>query len=222
MDKKERNKRYWIILFTLLGITIISLLIPEFPEELKCGFIGLFIGVLFLFMEANLKYRPGKRETQRNAMAIFMIFALTFVFLLVGINNLLTQLGLVSNVSTTQEPAVVVTEEPVATVTPTAAPTETALACVVLLAPENGADLPVTGKVTFSWTPTDGAEGYVLNFILPSGQTVSFETDQTTRNRYMEAFVAGGEYQWQVVAYSADGSELCVSEVFVFDKPPFD
>jgi hypothetical protein len=222
MDKKEMNRRYWIILFTILVITVILIFIPAVSWELKCGFIGLFVGVLYLWMAAYLKDSTSKRDEQRNAMAILMIFAVTLLLLAVGIDGLLTQLGLTRKVSMNQEP--VVTEEPVATATPTEAltetPTATPLACVALLAPENGADLPVTGKVTFSWTAMDGAERYVLNFILPSGQTVSFETDQTSRNRYMEAFVAGGEYQWQVAAHRADGREVCVSEVFVFDKPP--
>ena len=117
----------------------------------------------------------------------------------------------------TQEP--VVTESPVATEPPTEAPTEPPLTCVTLLTPENGADLPPTGKVTFSWTPMDEADSYNLNIILPLGETVTFETDQTFRDRYMEAFVAGGEYKWQVTAQGADGKEICISETFAFDKP---
>lgn len=114
-----------------------------------------------------------------------------------------------------QEP--VVTEEPVATESPTEPP----LACVTLLTPNNGVEIPPVGKVTFSWTPMDEAGKYVLNIILPTGNIVPFETDQTFRDRYMEAFVAGGEYQWQVVAQGKDGSEICVSEVARFDKPSY-
>jgi hypothetical protein len=106
--------------------------------------------------------------------------------------------------------------------TPTDIPTEPPLTCVTLLAPVNGADLPLTGKVTFSWTPLNEAGTYVLNIILPSGETLSFETDQTFRDRYMEAFVAGGKYQWQVIAQGADGSDICVSEVSTFDKPAYE
>lgn len=116
----------------------------------------------------------------------------------------------------TQEPIVT---EAVATDAPT--PTSTPLACVALLMPENGANLPATGKVTFSWLLMDGAKSYILNIILPSSETVTFETDQTTYNRYMEAFTAGGKYQWQVTAQGADGSEICISEAFAFDKPEY-
>jgi len=38
----------------------------------------------------------------------------------------------------------------------------------------------------------------------------------------MEAFVAGGEYQWQVIALGGDESEICVSEVFTFDKAAYE
>jgi hypothetical protein len=113
----------------------------------------------------------------------------------------------------------VVTKAPVATEPPTQAPTKPSLACVTLLTPENSADLPPTGKVTFSWTPMDGADSYNLNIILPSGETVTFETDQTFRDRYMEAFTAGSEYGWQVIAQGEDGNEICISESFTFDKP---
>lgn len=115
-----------------------------------------------------------------------------------------------------------VTLEAIATEPPTDIATEPPLACVTLLAPINGANLPLTGKVTFSWTPLNEAGTYVLNIILPSGETLSFETDQTFRDRYMEAFVAGGKYQWQVIAQGADGSDICVSEVSTFDKPAYE
>jgi hypothetical protein len=119
----------------------------------------------------------------------------------------------------TQEP--VITEEPVATELPTEAPTEPSLACVTLLTPINGVDIPPVGKVTFSWTPMDEAGKYVLNIILPSGDIVPFETDQTFHDRYMEAFSVGGEYQWRVIAQDKDGSEICISEVSSFNKPAY-
>ena len=115
----------------------------------------------------------------------------------------------------------IITEEPVATEPPIEEPTETPIACVILLTPINGVEIPPVGKVTFSWTAMDEVGKYVLNIILPSGEIVPFETDQTFRDRYMEAFGAGGEYQWQVVAQSKDGSEICVSEIAKFDKPTY-
>jgi hypothetical protein len=70
----------------------------------------------------------------------------------------------------------------------------------------------------------DKATIYVLNIILPSGQTVSFETDQTFRGQYMEAFPAAGSYQWSVTAYTQDRkrNEICSSIVATFNKPFYD
>lgn len=113
------------------------------------------------------------------------------------------------------------TEEPVITEEPTEAPTETPIACVTLLSPVNGVEIPPVGKVTFSWTPLDEAGKYVLNIILPTGDIIPFETDQTVYDRYMEAFVAGGEYQWQVVAQDKNGSQICASEVVTFNKSAY-
>jgi hypothetical protein len=107
------------------------------------------------------------------------------------------------------------TQEPVIT----EAPTEPPPACVTLLTPENGADLPATGKVIFSWAPMAEAGSYILNIILPSGEVLTFETNGTFRDRYMEAFAAGGKYGWQVTAQDTDGNEICISEAFAFDKP---
>lgn len=123
----------------------------------------------------------------------------------------------------TEEPVSqpITTEEPVVTEEPTEAPTETPIACVTLLSPVDGVEIPPVGKVTFSWTAMDEAGKYVLNIILPTGDTVPFETDQTVYDRYMEAFTFGGEYQWQVVAQRIDGSEICISDIAKFDKSTY-
>ena len=123
----------------------------------------------------------------------------------------------------TEEPVSqpVITEEPIATEEPTEIPTETPIACVTLLTPDNGVEIPPVGKVTFSWTALDEAGKYILNIILPTGNIVPFETDQTVYDRYMEAFTFGGEYQWQVVAQGIDGSVICVSEIAKFNKSAY-
>ncbi len=119
----------------------------------------------------------------------------------------------------------IVTEEsvsqPVTTEEPTETPTETPIACVTLLSPVNGVEIPPVGKITFSWTPMNEAGKYVLNVILPSGDIVPFETDQTFHDQYMEAFWVGGEYHWQVVAQSKDGNKICISEVAKFEKSAY-
>jgi hypothetical protein len=159
----------------------------------------------------------------KTKIAIFIIIAILLTSC--GAETATQEIEVATEVSVTEAPVIqesVVTEEPVATEPPTEAPpTEPPLACVTLLTPVNGVNIPPVGKVTFSWTSMGEAGSYVLNIILPSGETVSFETDQTFRDRYMEAFVAGGEYQWQVIAQDTDGSEICVSEVASFDKPVY-
>jgi len=119
----------------------------------------------------------------------------------------------------TQEP--VITEEPIATESPTEAPTEPPLACVTLLTPINGVEIPPVGKVTFSWTAISEAGKYVLNIILPSGDIVAFETDQNFHDQYMEAFSMGGVYQWQVIAKSKNGGKICVSQVAAINKSAY-
>lgn len=114
------------------------------------------------------------------------------------------------------------TQTPVTMESPTEGPNEPLLACVTLLAPMNDADIPPVGKVTFSWTPMDEAGSYVLNIILPSGETFAYETDQTFSDFYMEAFIAGGEYRWRVIAQNTDGSEICISKVAIFNKSAYE
>ena len=96
--------------------------------------------------------------------------------------------------------------------------------CLDLLIPLDKADLPAEGKVVFSWTTHDSAESYSLNFIFPDELTLSFDSTETTKNRYMEAFSMhpaysqSGEHQWNVTALNADGEEICHSDFFTFTK----
>lgn len=117
-------------------------------------------------------------------------------------------------------------EEPAPTATFTLIPE--ALSCIELLTPEDKTELPAEGKVTFSWTALDEAALYSLNFIFPDGLTLEFETNETTKNRYMEAFsmhpayTQDGKHQWNVTALNAAGEEICISDIFVFTKPQSD
>jgi len=119
----------------------------------------------------------------------------------------------------TQAP--VVTQEPTATAMdmPTEAPTKIPPSCLTLLTPLDGAEIPAIGKITFSWSPLNEATFYALNIMLPSGEIVSFETEQTFRDQYMEVFSAGGAYQWRVIAQDRKRKEICSSELATFNKP---
>jgi hypothetical protein len=107
---------------------------------------------------------------------------------------------------------------PANTFIPTDVPTATSLACSALLTPADGAKLPETGKVTFSWEPMQNAALYKLNIVLPSNDIASFDLDKTKRDQYIEMFSAGGEYHWQVIAIDADGNKICTSTLFSFSK----
>ena len=58
-----------------------------------------------------------------------------------------------------------------------------------------------------------------MKFTLPGGTVVEFETDETTKDRYMESFGVGGEFEWNVIAFDVVGSEICISESALFTKP---
>jgi len=117
-------------------------------------------------------------------------------------------------------------EEPAPTAT--FPPTPKPLNCIELLTPEDKTELPAEGKVTFSWTPVDEAALYSLNFIFPDGLALEFVTNETSKNRYMEAFsmhpayTQGGKHQWNVSALNAAGKEICSSDIFTFTKPQGD
>ena len=93
------------------------------------------------------------------------------------------------------------------------------IVCAKLISPENGLELPAVGKVTFAWEPVDGADSYLLQFTLPKGAIITFETDETTVGRYMEAFGMSGEFEWNVAAFNVNGNEICTSIPFNFTKP---
>lgn len=111
------------------------------------------------------------------------------------------------------------TLEPNATASLTQVPSTTPPSCVSLLTPPNGVEIPAIGKVTFSWNSLPEAMFYVLIIVLPSGATASFDTKVTFRGQYMEAFPAGGQYQWKVIAQDRKRNEICSSELATFSKP---
>ena len=117
------------------------------------------------------------------------------------------------------------TPEPSLTNTPTSTPTDpptpTEIPCFRLLSPENGTKLNPIGKVTFAWEAMQGAIIYRLEIILPSNQSVFFETNNASRDQYLEAFSMGGTYQWKVTAFDATGKIICFAESFAFEKPEY-
>jgi hypothetical protein len=118
----------------------------------------------------------------------------------------------------TEEPEVVETEDP----------EEEIVTCVELIEPLDGADFAGNTRVTFSWSAHPDAESYLLTFVFPDGLELTFTTDETTLNRYMDGFSMhpaynqSGEHQWNVSALNAAGEEICQSDFFTFTKPVSD
>jgi predicted secreted protein len=117
--------------------------------------------------------------------------------------------------------------DPTATNTPKATPTlvssvpeggGASTACKVIT-PPSGANLENLGKVKFEWEPQPNAVKYVLTFITSNGNTVSFETTETSIEKYIEIFPAEGNYKWDVTAYGEGDQQLCQSEAATFSKP---
>ncbi len=103
------------------------------------------------------------------------------------------------------------------TMTPTCTPTP---GCALqLLSPANGAALPASGAVIFSWNSYSGAAKYQLQVISINGAINTFETNGTSLRLYIENLPAAGTYSWQVSALDAQGQVICRSASFTFTKP---
>jgi len=128
--------------------------------------------------------------------------------------------------ATTQAP----TEEP--TETPTEVPpTEvdsvneqgnSSNACSQLQEPSDGSSLSKIGQVKFSWSEQPDAQTYIITFVKEDGSTARIETNSTSAEFYIEVLPAGGNYQWFVTAYGADGNAICTSASSNFTKPQAD
>ncbi len=113
------------------------------------------------------------------------------------------------------------TSPPTETLPPTSTPssTPTEIPCFRLQSPENGATVPAIGRITFSWEAMPGTKHYRLEFTLPNGADVPFETPNIDLNRYIETFPLSGTYSWQVTAFDNNGEVLCITSSFSFIKP---
>lgn len=94
--------------------------------------------------------------------------------------------------------------------------------CFSIIQPPAGSSFPKYGPVDFEWGDQSGAEYYVVTFIDKNGYRVTIRTMDTSATWYIELFPAGGEYNWFVTAYGADGGEICSSAPAAFSKPQGD
>ena len=115
-------------------------------------------------------------------------------------------------------------EAPTSTATPlpTLTPTATPLVCFQLISPQDGAELPNKGAITFTWSEQAGAVKYVLTFTFQNGLPVTFESQKSEHIRYMESLIMGGRYTWQVTALDAADETICSAKPYTFTKPVAD
>ncbi len=110
-----------------------------------------------------------------------------------------------------------------ATVTPTVEsiipPAGSSDACFNIIEPPAGSGLPFQGPVKFQWEEQSGAQSYTLTLVDLNGNIITFETTETSIEKYIEILPDAGEYSWSVTAYGSDGSEICKTESITFSKP---
>lgn len=114
------------------------------------------------------------------------------------------------------------TPQPTPTLQQAVPPADSSSACFKLIQPEEGANLPKFGPVTFEWEPQSGAQNYIVTFIDEFGRRAIIQAKQTSTTNYIEIFPNGGQYNWFVTAYGADGSEICSTTASTFSKPQGD
>jgi hypothetical protein len=92
-------------------------------------------------------------------------------------------------------------------------------ACINIIGPPDGAELPHIGPITYAWDEKPGAAKYILTFHYPNGLDVQFETTETNITRYIETMMDGGAYSWDVTALDESGAPICKSDPVTFEKP---
>ena len=73
--------------------------------------------------------------------------------------------------------------------------------------------------MTFSWGAQAGAVNYVLSISDVFGNTAVLETNGTSLVKYIEILPGGGNYEWSVTAFNANGDEICTTASASFSKP---
>ncbi|MFN8400959.1 MAG: FecR family protein [Anaerolineales bacterium] len=119
----------------------------------------------------------------------------------------------------TEAPTETATEVPPTEVTSVNGQGETSNACSQLQEPTDGRALNNAGKVNFAWSEQPNAQTYIITFIKEDGSTARIETSSNSAEFYIEVLPAGGNYQWFITAYGADGKEICKSNSANFSKP---
>jgi hypothetical protein len=92
--------------------------------------------------------------------------------------------------------------------------------CAGATKPDAGASLPFQGAVKFEWDAQPGAASYLIQFTNPSGAVITFQTSNTSLEKYIEGFLPDeGESGWSVSALDANGGTICTTTPSTFTKP---
>jgi hypothetical protein len=91
--------------------------------------------------------------------------------------------------------------------------------CFELTFPEDGAELPETGPITFTWQEQPGRYKFVITLTKPDGSEFSKIVWTNSYTLEAEALPLGGAYQWQVTAYDSNIRPICTSGPRTFTKP---
>jgi hypothetical protein len=124
-----------------------------------------------------------------------------------------------NGLTSTSTPTPTDTPSPTNTPESTSTPTDTPLPCFALISPEDGASLPELGRISFTWEAQVGAIGYRLEITTPDGNPMTYDTENTGFDLYLDTLHWGGEYNWQVTALDAQGDEVCLAGPLAFTKP---
>ncbi|GAB4424084.1 MAG: hypothetical protein Kow002_13640 [Anaerolineales bacterium] len=91
------------------------------------------------------------------------------------------------------------------------------IVCPTLLTPENGLVLPYSANIlTFTFTPVEGAEIYLLSIETPVEKLITFQVENTLVERNLSTFTIPGENRWYVEVIDQNREVLCISEAFTF------
>ncbi len=117
--------------------------------------------------------------------------------------------------SPTMPATAVPSEPPAPTATPAASATiaePAAPSCLKLIEPKNGASLPATGNQNFEWEAHPQAAQYLLEIKPPPYHfNQSFESAETSLNRWLDTLPWAGDYAWHVIALDSSGEAICTS-----------
>jgi hypothetical protein len=89
---------------------------------------------------------------------------------------------------------------------------------ISLTSPASAVELPISGPVPVEWSSDPHGFSYALEVLPPAGEPWLIQTDEDSKNIYMENFPAGGTYEFTVSTLDAKGAVLC-SVVVRFEKP---